>query len=225
MTMKSVQPPTVEAYQPRKFLIYSPLQVALCLNPQDLHWILQDSLLHRCTVLADESLELLSFVAQQYHPSVFYQNYSAPHTPLSLPAAAQSYALHLSAIIETDNLVTEEKFTSLQSVTTPFWAAISGLNGFYVCCNLMDFIGAMADPSFLTAPRGDFYLTEADAYQNAKNSYVSRFYRHYDSRFEAIALPANYTQCYLDPNFTAREERWAANNSFEKFNAVNRSCF
>ena len=225
MTMQSAQSSAVTLQQPRKFLLYSPTHVALCQSDQDLYWALQDGIRPHSTVLADESLELLNFIAQQHHPSVFYQNYSAPHTPLSLPAAPQPYALHLSPIIEANSPVLAESYTSFPVVATPFWGAISGLNGFYVASNLNEFVGAMADPSFLTAPRGEFCCTETDAYTLAKNMYISRFFRHYDSRFEAIALPANYTQCYLDPNFTAREERWAANNSHERFNAVNRLCF
>ncbi len=219
MTMQSAQPSAVTVQQPRKFLLFSPTHVALCQNPQDLYLAHQNGISPHSTILADESLELLNFIAQQSHPSVFYQNFSAPHTPLSLPAAPQAYALYQPPIIDAGSP------TFLPAVASPSWGAISGLNGFYICNNLADFVGAMDDPSFLTAPRGEFYLTETDAYLNAKNAYVSRFYRHYDSRFEAIALPANYTQCYLDPNFTAREERWAANNSFEKFDAVNRLCF
>ena len=218
MTMQSAQPSAVTVQQPRKFLLYSPTHVALCKTPQDLYWALQNGISPHSTILADESLQLLNFIAQQFHPSVFYQNHCAPHTPLSLPAAPQAYALYQPPIIDAGSPI-------LPAVASPSWGAISGLNGFYTCNNLNDFIGAMADPSFLTAPRGEFVFTENEAYRIAKNAYVSRFYRHYDSRFEALSLPANHTPYYIDPNFTAREERWVANNSSERFNAVNRLCF
>ena len=220
MTMQTTHP---TVHQPRKFLLYSPTHVALCQTPQDLYWALQYGISPHSTILADESLQLLNCIAQQSHPSVFYRNYSAPHTPLSLPAAPQAYALYQPPIIDAGR--PEESFTSLAAVATPSWGAISGLNGFYICNNLADFVGAMDDASFLSAPCGHFHATESEAYTAARNSYISRFYKHYDSRLEAISLPANYTRYYLDPNFTAREERWAANNSFEKFDAINRLCF
>lgn len=224
MTMQSAQSSAVTLQQPRKFLLYSPTHVALCQSDQDLYWALKDGIRPHSTVLADESLELLNFIAQQHHPSVFYQNYSAPHTPLRLPAAPQAYALHLSPFIQVGSPA-EAPFTSLPVVAAPSWGAISGLNGFYTCNNLNDFIGAMKEPSFLIAPRGEFFFTENEAYRSAKNAYISRFYRHYDSRFEVISLPPKYTPYYIDPHFTDREERWTANNSHERFNAVNRLCF
>lgn len=215
----------IEAQAPRNFAIISSWDVGIFKTPDKLF----SSLVYRkgmfCNVYAHEDLNILSCLVRQYYPSFFYANNTYPQSPLQLPATTSFYALQSPETLDTSNTVSNNTPIPIQSSITPinhgYWS-ISALNGFCVCNSLEELINCLADSSFLMAPWAQYFNDINVAYNEARNNYISRFYRHYESRYEVLNLPIttdpSKNPIYIDPAFQERENRWREQDSFSQLN-------
>ncbi len=224
----------VEIQTARKFAVIGNCDVAILATAQDLYTALYYRKSHLCNVYAHEDLTFLCFLARQSYPSLFFRNHNAPHSPLQLPTANEHYALQDTPVLTLPPSSELQLPISVQIAPPaveiiPCYWGISGLNGFCTCNNLADLCSIMHDPLFLTGPWARCFYSEQEAYIWAKNSYVERFYRHYDSTLETITLPheidSKASPAFFDRMFQSREDRLAQNSSRQHFTTLSELAF
>ena len=219
---------SIEVQNPRNFALLTNSEVGIFETINDLYVALVNRKGLLCNVYALEDLNVLTCLVRQYYPSYFYTNNTCPQSPLQLPATNSFYALHSPETLTDSSTVNNTAPIPIQSniaTTNHGHWAISGLNGFCVCNSLEQLVTAIADPSFLVAPRAQYCGDDLGiAYIEASNDYISRFYLHYDSRYESISLPsiANplHSPVYIDSAFQAREKRWNEQNTFSELSVL-----
>jgi hypothetical protein len=218
----------IETQTPRNFAIISSSDVGIFKTPDELF----SSLVYRrsrfCNVYAHDNLNVLSCLVRQYYPSFFYVNNTYPHSPLQLPATNSFYALQSPETLTKRSSMSNKpaifnQQSNIANISYSYWG-ISALNGFCVCNCLEDMIGCMTDSSFLIAPWAQFFEDINAAYNGARDNYISRFYRRYESRYELLTLPSITdplkNPIYIDLAFEERENRWKEHDSFTQLNVL-----
>lgn len=221
----------VEVQANRKFLLISSREVALFQTYGDLY----SALLQRedpwCHIYAHDDLSVLHFLVQQKYPAYFFQNNAYPNTPLALPMAPTYFALQMppvvSAVGGSVELIQTE--AQLPCVNDGLVWAVSALNGFCICHNIDQLVPLLADPTFLIAPWGIACPTQTDALNTAREYYIARFFRHFQSTSERITLPIiphpDEFSHYIDSAYAERDSRWRENNSFDGFREYYRLAY